>query len=685
VGGAAGCLASPVLLTILGAPLGILISAVPAVLLASPPLLRSRPARRALPAVPLALLALALLAPELHSVRRLNTMGEVHAPEYESFAVEAGDLEFERWALDAWTIIRSDRIPQQWKNFQGWGLSRRYQGPIPRIKLVNYNARFSTYVTEYDGNLAPLRDWLDSDLISLHYLLGRRFDSVLVIGAGGGREVLNALNHDARQVTAIDVSAVVIDDVMKDRLLEFSGGLYLDPRVTALAEEGRSFVERSPGDFDLIDFSIVGGMNLEKMDLVRVDDLFTREALATYAAKLAPDGVFSYVMYSLRSDLAGDLAARSHLTATPYVPALKTLAGLRMAFEATAPGIDFRRHVLIASLRGVLDPSYDLVHIIASRTPFRDAEREAFRRVVEALEFVPVHPPPPGADVNLYGRVLEAPNLHALSGSLPFSVLPATDDAPFSYAFDASHFRKAWDNGVPIRFLAGNPLLSLGVTVGLVALLVIVAPLLFLVLRGGRVPADLASTAPLLGLFACLGYGYMGVEIAVLLKLQLYLGKPIYGLSVALFAFLLSSGLGSRFTDRFVREQWSRVLHIGVAAVLLAGLLFSLGSGPLFAHTLSWPLAMRVLLSVAAIFPLAFAMGTFFPLGIKLISERSEDWIPWAWAINGCMSVVGIFGTRSAALFLGFDRSLVIGLFCYAVAALCVVAYRRATPAAVAS
>src|SRR6266849_6719560 len=201
-------------------------------------------------------------------VKRFNTLGAVDSPRFRAFTAGRGALDFERWSLDAWTVIRSEAIPQQWEGFRGWGLSRRYRGPVPRLRLVNYNLRFSTYVTEFDGDLGKLRGWLDADLISLHYLLGRSYPRVLNIGAGGGREVLNALNHDAREITAVDISEVVTDEIMRDRLRAFSGDLFFHPKVRAIADEGRSFVERSAEQYDLVDFTIVGGTNLEKLDVL---------------------------------------------------------------------------------------------------------------------------------------------------------------------------------------------------------------------------------------------------------------------------------------------------------------------------------------------------------------------------------------------------------------------------------
>ena len=93
-------------------------------------------------------------------------------------------------------------------------------------------------MTQFDGDFGPIGAWLDADLISMHYLLGRHYDAVLNIGAGGGREVLNALHHGASDVTAVDVSDVTVDDLMKGRLRAFSGDLYLDPRVACRRRRG---------------------------------------------------------------------------------------------------------------------------------------------------------------------------------------------------------------------------------------------------------------------------------------------------------------------------------------------------------------------------------------------------------------------------------------------------------------
>jgi hypothetical protein len=96
----------------------------------------------------------------LLDVKRFNTLGEVNRSQYRAFAASSKDLAFERWSLDAWTIIRKPEIPQQWERFRGWGVSDRYQGPVPELKLIN-NLRYSTY-DAVRRLAAKIAAWLDA-------------------------------------------------------------------------------------------------------------------------------------------------------------------------------------------------------------------------------------------------------------------------------------------------------------------------------------------------------------------------------------------------------------------------------------------------------------------------------------------------------------------------------------------
>ncbi len=673
-GAALGCLAAVAMLGPLGAPAAIIVATLPAAILVVAHALRTR--RRVVPAtlasvIAVGVLGLAAAGTAILDVKRFNTLGEVNASQYRAFAATARDLDFERWSLDAWTILRKPTIPQQWEKFRGWGVSSRYDGPVPDLELVNYNLRYTTYVTRFDGDFGKIGRWLDADLISLQYLLGRRYADVLNIGAGGGREVLNALHHGAREVTAVDVSDVTVDAIMKGKLRDFSGDLYGRPDVRAYADEGRSFVMRSGRRYDLIDFTIVGGTNIEKLDVIKVDDLFTREALQTYLSHLAPDGVFSHVMYNTRADFVETLRGR-HALALPYIPSVKTLVGLRQTLETLRPGSRFADHVLVAGLRGVVKEDYDLVHILVSMSPFTAAERARFVEVVTDLDFMPLYPAGPVRTV--YADVVEAPSVAALEATLPFTIRPSTDDRPFHYAFNPAVLTTvgAWTGAI-----LANPLVGNGLVFVAIAVVFLFGPLAL----GSGDDTAAARIAPglpaMLAYFAAIGAGYMLIEISMLLKLQLFLGKPVYTLGIALFAFLLSSGLGSALSQRFDLERALRTAALAVLGIVVYGAAFD-AFWPTVQHAaIAFDSALRAAVAVAVVFPLAFLMGMFFPLGIRLATPRHRAMIPWFWAINGCLSIVGIFGSRVLGLFVGFSAALAVGLALYAVTVACLAAYVR--------
>ena len=86
-----------------------------------------------------------------------------------------------------------------------------------------------------------------------------------------------------------------------------------------------------------------------------------------------------------------------------------------------------------------------------------------------------------------------------------------------------------------------------------------------------------------------------------------------------------------------------------------------------------------MLASVAMLAPFGLTMGTFFPLGLRLIGAARPDYVPWAWAINGCFSVTGTTGAVMIASSLGFQTLFGVALGIYALGTLAMfdVARRR--------
>jgi hypothetical protein len=258
--------------------------------------------------------------------------------------------------------------------------------------------------------------------------------------------------------------------------------------------------------------------------------------------------------------------------------------------------------------------------------------------------------------------------------------MPSTDDRPFHYAFSAAVLKSPGDW---MRALLGNPLVSTGLVFLAIAVVFLFGPL---ALAGPGGEGDSSPGLPLmLAYFAAIGCGYMLIEISLLLKLQLYLGKPVYTLGVALFSFLLSSGIGSAVSSRFAARSAVRAAWLAALGIVVYGAVLQALWPHILEATIAQSTFMRSVIVVGIVFPLALLMGMFFPIGIRAATPRHRPMVPWFWAVNGCLSIVGIFASRIIGLFSGFSTAMTLGLALYVLTAVCLASYlagsRAAAPA----
>ena len=182
-------------------------------------------------------------------------------------------------------------------------------------------------------------------------------------------------------------------------------------------------------------------------------------------------------------------------------------------------------------------------------------------------------------------------------------------------------------------------------------------------LPAGAARAPGVSRPRTLFYFLTLGLAFLSVEIAFLERFILFLGHPVLAAAVCLAAFLVFAGLGSKVSER--------IGYPGRAAVTAAILCLAYGAGLPFLFDLLAPLpiAARGLASVTLIAPLAFFMGMPFPLGLAALGVQAPDWVPWAWAVNGCASVIASALAGLMALAVGFVAVIVLAAALYLVAA----------------
>jgi CDP-diglyceride synthetase len=154
----------------------------------------------------------------------------------------------------------------------------------------------------------------------------------------------------------------------------------------------------------------------------------------------------------------------------------------------------------------------------------------------------------------------------------------------------------------------------------------------------------------------------MFVEIALSQKLVLYLGHPVYALSVVLFSMLLLSGVGSIVCGRITPAARRRFIAFLPFVVLMAILFMP----PVLAATLHQSFAVRVLVTLLFAGTLAFFMGMPFPSRIMHSEERE---VPVYWGVNGFFSVVASVLTVLISINMGFTAVFIVAFVLYALAA----------------
>ena len=147
-------------------------------------------------------------------------------------------------------------------------------------------------------------------------------------------------------------------------------------------------------------------------------------------------------------------------------------------------------------------------------------------------------------------------------------------------------------------------------------------------------------------------------------KLVLFLGHPLYSVAVTLFSILIFSGMGSIYSNRLYR--FSRLIKWLVPVGLLFYMAaFILLSNKLFHVWIGYPQVVRIFLAITVLAPVSFLIGIPFAYGINLLNRLNPSVIPWAWAINGFMTVCGSILSVILSMNFGFNFVMILAVTIY--------------------
>ena len=534
-----------------------------------------------------------------------------------------------------------------------WSLSPTFKGERGESLFMDIDSAASTPILRGTGNPAESA-YLKYELTALAYHLLERPQgfSALVIGPGGGRDLVSALLFGARTVEGVEINPIIARDVMLGRFRHYSGGIYEHPRVRVHVDDGRSFVRRSREQYDVIQASLVDTWAATAAGAYTLTEnsLYTSEAFGEYLDHLTENG---------------------YLTITRWVfDGLRLVSLAQEACESR--GLDAAKHLAIVRHDRVAT-------FLLKKSPFTSSEVAQLERVSQKLGFAVLYAPglqPPlaieepvemqrtGTSAADYRRLILAPDRHAFYASYPLDIAPTTDDRPFF--FHTTRLKDQFQVAFGRSMLFGNGLSALLTLMGISGALVMVFIVAPLAMDGGR-PA--VGWSGWLGYFAALGAGFMLIEVSLLQQFVLLLGHPVYSLTVTLFALLLGTGLGSLFSRRVPSGGVRRTAMLAIVCVISAGIIAVAAVPAIIDAAIAWPLAARLALAAAVMIPIGVLLGVPLPSGMRILSARRPALIPWGWGMNGAFSVVGATLAIFIAMNWGFSATLLAGSGIYAVAA----------------
>ncbi len=513
-----------------------------------------------------------------------------------------------------------EEIPGTHVTQTGWNSYSRIDAvegfPPPNLARLYIDSDAWTNAGEWDGRIESVqsvRDW--------YRALPFRFVSnpeTLVIGPGGGADVVIALGSGSRKVTAVELNPLMLQFVRHYGAR--AGNLYDRPDVEVIQSEGRNFISRTDRKFDVIFLGFVdtwasvasGGLSLSE------NYLYTTQAFQAYYDHLSDNGILTILRW--KTD----------------IPRLITNSvALLGAQEAS------KRAVAILEKRESAEDPAQMIFMLRKR-PFTNDETAQLMSWEQ------------GRPVVVPGRYAEAPyddlfsgkkSLQQVIAEAPQRVDPVFDDSPFYFATE-----KPW--GMPSR-MQETFRWMLGPVIALFAVFVFMGKP-----KGKPVRPYAASIV----YFACLGAGFIAVELTLLQNLTLLLGHPIFTLSILLFTILAAGGVGSALSGR---------VPMGLACVIAAALGFvaAFVLPRLVPALLPLELGGRVAVAIALIVPFGLVMGMPFPQGLRRTGAGSLPAPPFYWGLNGIMSVIGSVSTVVVALVFGFQAAMLAGSACYLLAA----------------
>jgi hypothetical protein len=531
-----------------------------------------------------------------------------------------------------------------------------------------------TPILKWNGSLSDQR-WLKTYMDYMPYDISNMNNSkTLVIGSGGGEDILLALSAGSKNVTAVELNPLIVSAV-KNYGGNLAGNLYNRKDVRLFIDDGRRFISSTNTKYDTIVIKLVDSWAAQLAGGYALSEnyLYTVEAFEQYLNHLnGANGKLVMVRWSTE------------------LPRLVPLAieALRDYERSTSDQYDISKQILLVEDSPGLtfgpnpQRTFYPVLLVMKNSPFTGSELAVIKERVDKSH-AKVIAMPGGYVQPPYDRLLSVGDnsnvqqheSHDPQSSTFFEKLP-TDDSPFFFATQ----------------LVPNQMLLLIETV--LGVSVVITLLLVYYSKVNKI--RLTSSSRFHIIFAIfIGLGFIFLEITFIEKFLLLLGTPIMALTVILFSILLSTGIGAYISGKLFPKNPYRAIMISIPSLSGIVLVYYVFLQGIIEYGIILQLSQRIALTLALLSPAGFLMGFQFPSITKIASSSSrsneesnssegnggsggED-ITLLWGASVIASVVGTVLTATASMIIGFNGNLLIGVGMYLGALGCAVAAQKIT------
>jgi hypothetical protein len=526
------------------------------------------------------------------------------------------------------------------------GLSLTYQGTVPVRDVIFSNGNWFGPVVEWTRT--DTTHFLDYTTNALPYQIILP-SNVLLLDSGTGLFAAHALTRGVGNITAVEQNRIATG-LLKNELAGMIDSMYHLPAINPVNLHSRSYLLKDDSRYDLIilptseSFGGTSGINaLEEQYIL------TREALDEMWNRLSDDGMIA-------------------VTAWMDYPARNTLKLLATLVETHESNSDLPVENYLAAIRG-----WGTISFILKRSPLTLPETQAIRNFCNTMYFDPALLPDitPG-ERSVYNQLQDdeffeyidrimARGREDFYREYDFNIKPSTDNIPyFSQFLKLGRYDKMQD----MFGQSTVPFLEIGYLVVLLTFLQITAAAVILILLplfviGWKGSGKLYTVLH----FSGIGLGFMFLEITLIQQFILYFGNPIYAAAAVLSGMLICSGAGSLASSRLSTEKGDvvKILTLVIFFIILYIILLV----PLLRITINFPLLVKIFFSILFISPAAYFMGMPFPLGLRKLSGINPTLTPWAWGINGCLSVISTALATIIAVEAGYLWVMVIAAMSY--------------------